>query len=273
MGASHAIRRLPRILGMLPVLVFDLETIPDCAGLRRLHDLPTSLSDREVVDWALAQQRAKHGSEFLPIHLQRICAISCVLREGEDKLAIWSLGQPEDEEASLLARFFELIDRKTPQLVSWNGGGFDLPVLLQRGLIQGVAAPRLLETGANDRAFAFDHYLNRYKERHLDLMDFLALYQPRAYAPLDAMARLCGLPGKLGMDGAQVWPAFLEGRIRDIRAYCETDVANTYLLYLRFLYLRGELSSEAYAAEQQRLRDKLMSLDGSHWRPYLEQWC
>jgi Predicted 3'-5' exonuclease related to the exonuclease domain of PolB len=70
---------------MATVLVFDLETIPDCAGLRRLHNLPEQLSDREVAAWAMTQQRAKQGSDFLPLYLQRVCAISCVLREGEDR--------------------------------------------------------------------------------------------------------------------------------------------------------------------------------------------
>ncbi|MCX8097729.1 MAG: 3'-5' exonuclease [Casimicrobiaceae bacterium] len=257
---------------MRPILVFDLETVPDVAGLRRLHDLPGSLSDAEVAQWAFAQQRAKNGGELLPFHLQRVCAIACVLREGEDRLAVWSLGDPADDEAAIIGRFFELVDRKTPQLVSWNGGGFDLPVLLQRGLIVGARAPQLLETGANDRAFNFDHYLNRYKERHLDLMDFLALYQPRANAPLDAMAKLCGLPGKLGLDGTQVWPAFLEGRLAEIRAYCETDALNTYLLYLRFLAMRGTLDEAAHRREQALVRAKITALDRPHWREFLAAW-
>ena len=119
---------------MLPTLIFDVESIPDVHGIRRLHDLPASLSDDEVALWAFAQQRLKNGSEFLPHHLQRVCAISCAFREGADKLAIWSLGEATDDEATIIQKFFELIERRTPQLVSWNGGGFDLPVLMQRGL-------------------------------------------------------------------------------------------------------------------------------------------
>ena len=257
---------------MLPTLVFDIESIPDINGIRRLHDLPTSLSDDEVGLWAFAQQRQKNGSEFLPHHLQRVCAISCVMREGSDKIAVWTLGEASDDEPTIIQKFFELIERKTPQLVSWNGGGFDLPVLMQRGLITGVTASRFLETGANDRAFNFDHYLNRYKERHLDLMDFLAMYQARANAPLDTMAKLCGFPGKLGMDGSQVWPAFQRGEIAAIRAYCETDAANTYLLFLRFLAMRGELTRDEYDAELKLLRDKLGTTPGDHWQEYLAAW-
>jgi 3'-5' exonuclease len=257
---------------MFPTLVFDIESIPDIAGTRRLHDLPATLSDDEVGLWALAQQRIKNGTEFLPHHLQRVCAISCVLREGVDKLAVWSLGELTDDEPAIIQKFFDVIDKRTPQLVSWNGGGFDLPVLMQRGLIVGAVASRFLETGANDRAFNFDHYLNRYKERHLDLMDFMAMYQARANAPLDTMAKLAGFPGKLGMDGSQVWPAFQRGELAGIRAYCETDVMNTYLLFLRFQRMRGELDSTQYDAEIKLVRDKLTLQDGVHWKEYLAAW-
>jgi 3'-5' exonuclease len=258
---------------MFPTLIFDIETIPDVAGIRKLNELPDTLTDAEVAQWAFAQQRAKNGSDFLPLYLQRVCAISCVLREGADKLAVWTLGEESDNEATLLQKFFEIVERKTPQLVSWNGGGFDLPVLIQRGLINGVAASRLLETGANDRAFNFDHYLNRYKERHLDLMDFMAMYQMRANAPLDAIAKLCGFAGKLGMDGSKVWDAFQRGEIANIRAYCETDVANTYLVFLRFLMMRGELDTKQYGDETKMLREKLRSLPGAHWKEFLAAWA
>ena len=92
-----------------------------------------------------------------------------------------------------------------PQLVSWNGGGFDLPVLHYRGLRHGVVAGKYWDMGDDDREFKYNNYISRYHLRHLDLMDLLAMYQPRANAPLDAMAKLCGFPGKLGMDGSQVY--------------------------------------------------------------------
>jgi predicted PolB exonuclease-like 3'-5' exonuclease len=129
--------------------------------------------------------------------------------------------------------------KHVPQLVSWNGGGFDLPVLHYRGLRHGVEASKYWDMGEDDREYKWNNYISRYHMRHLDLMDLLAMYQPKNNAPLDAMAKLCGFPGKLGMDGSQVYPAFLQGKIEDIRRYCETDVMNTYLLYCRFQKMRG----------------------------------
>ena len=68
---------------MTPVLAFDIETIPDCAGIRRLHSLPDSLSDAEVAELAFQRRRAQSGNDFLPAHLHRVIAISCVLRDDD----------------------------------------------------------------------------------------------------------------------------------------------------------------------------------------------
>ena len=256
---------------MEPCLVFDIETVPDIAGLRRLHGFPETLSDDDVLTAVMTTRRQSGGSDFLPHYLQRVIAISCVLR-ARDKLAVWSLGEPEDREEALIQRFFELLDRYTPQVVSWNGSGFDFPVLHHRSLIHGLTAARYWDWGDDDREFKYNNYLARYHTRHLDLMDVLAQFQARANAPLDAMAKLCGLPGKLGMDGSQVWGAYRNGEIAAIRAYCETDVVNTYLLYLRFLLLRGVLDAPAHAEEVALVKNRLAELPPVPWTEYLRQW-
>jgi predicted PolB exonuclease-like 3'-5' exonuclease len=260
---------------MKPVLVFDIETIPDVAGLRRLHDLDSSLSDEEVAELAFQQRRAQNGTDFLPLHLQRIAVISCALRAGKD-LRVWSLAEPELAEAQIIQRFFDGIEKYTPQIVSWNGGGFDLPVLHYRGLIHGVVAPRYWDLGdgdyADSRDFKWNNYISRYHTRHLDLMDLLAMYQPRANVPLDALAKLIGFPGKLGMDGGKVWEAWQAGQIAGIRDYCETDVMNTYLVSLRFRLMRGELARDDYEVEIDFVRGELERLDKPHWREFLAAW-
>ena len=260
---------------MIPLLVFDIETVPDVAGLRKLHGLDDSVSDASVADMAFQLRRQSTGSDFLPLHLQRVIAISCALRE-RDSFRVWSLGGPQQSEAELIQRFFDGLEKYTPQLVSWNGCGFDLPVLHYRGLIHGVKAPRYWDMGDGDhrdsRDFKWNNYISRYHTRHLDLMDLLALYQPRANAPLDSIAQLLGLPGKLGMEGAEVWDAFRAGRLEEIRCYCETDVANTYLVFLRFQLMRGALDDQHYAAECALVRSVLERSPESHWRTFLDRW-
>ena len=260
---------------MKPVLAFDIETIPDVAGLRRLHDLDPALSDGEVAELAFQHRRASHGNDFLPLHLQRVAVISCVLRVGKD-FRVWSLAEPEQSEGEIIQRFFDGIDKFTPQIVSWYGGGFDLPVLHYRGLIHGATAPRYWDLGDGDypdsREFKWNNYISRYHTRHLDLMDLLAMYQPRASVRLDELARLIGFPGKLGMDGSKVWQAWLAGGMSDVRDYCETDVLNTYLVSVRFRLMRGELSRSEYEAEVSFVRAELEKVGKPHWQEFLAAW-
>ena len=256
---------------MTPVLVFDLETIPDVSGLRTLLGSDAALSDAEVAAQAFAARREKTGSDFLQHHLHQVAAISCVFRDDEG-FRVRSLGSLDDAEPKLIQDFYRIVERYTPQLVSWNGGGFDLPVLNYRALIHGINAARFWEMGDEDRDFKWNNYLSRYHTRHLDLMDHLAMYTGRANAPLDDLAKLCGFPGKMGVDGSQVWSLYQEGRLQEIRDYCETDVVNTYLVYCRYQLLRGRLTRDAYDAEIALVRTSLQTIDAPHWPDYLSLW-
>lgn len=253
------------------VLAFDIETIPDVAAGRRLYNLD-GLGDKEVAQAMFALRREQTGeSEFLRLPLHRIVAISAVLRR-ENNLTVWSLGDPDSEEAELIRRFFDGVERYTPTLVSWNGSGFDLPVLHYRALLHGIPAPRYWETGAEDQSFRWNNYLSRYHERHTDLMDVLSCYQGRATAPLDEVAQVIGLPGKLGRHGSEVWGQYLEGQIGAIRDYCETDALNTYLIYLRFELMRGRLEPSGYERECELVRQTLRDSGKPHLKEFLEAW-
>jgi hypothetical protein len=256
---------------MTPVLVFDIETVPDVAGIRRVHDIAESVDDAGVLDWFLQRRRTATGGDFMPLHLQKVVAIACAMRDAAG-IRIWSIGDAADAEPELIRRFFDGIEKYTPQLVSWNGGGFDLPVLNHRALILGISASRYWDWGDDDREFRFNNYLARFHTRHLDLMDVIAQYQPRASAGLDAIARLCGFPGKLGMGGAAVGAAIAAGRIDDVRSYCECDVVNTYLVYQRFRLMRGEIDAGEYAREISLVRERVAALDAPHWRAFIGKW-
>jgi len=253
---------------MTPVLAFDIETIPDCAGIRQLYGLPADLPDREVAEVAFQKRRTQTGHDFLAPHLHRVVVISCVLRT-DDGIQVFSLGEPERE---AIQRFHDGLEKYQPQLVSWNGGGFDLPVLNYRALAHGVTAAKFWDHGEDDRDFKWNNYVSRYHQRHIDLMDLLALYQPRNYAPLDEVAQLAGLPGKIGMGGAAVWEAYQGGGQAKIRDYCEADTANTYLLWPRFQRLRGVLTEAQHRKECALLRDWMKQHPAPHWREFLARW-
>jgi len=260
-----------------PVLVFDIESIPDVDGLRLLRGIDPAVPHADVYARELAERKEAGRSDFMPLHLQRVLVISCVFRNA-DGLRVHSFvdrePQGKSEEGKIIQSFFGRIEKHVPQLVSWNGGGFDLPVLHYRGLRHGVVANKYWDLGEDDREFKWNNYIGRYHLRHLDLMDLLAMYQPRANAPLDAMAKLCGFPGKLGMDGSQVYSAWRAGQIEDIRRYCETDVMNTYLLYCRFQKMRGGLTEAEYDQEIAMVQATLGNLapQESHWQEYLAAW-
>jgi hypothetical protein len=251
-------------------LVFDIETVPDVEFGRRLYGLE-GLSDAQVAKAMFALRRQDTGGDFLPVEQHRVVAISCALRSREG-LTLWSLGDPGTPEGDLVQRFFDGIEKFSPDLVSWNGSGFDLPTLTYRALRAGVRAPRFWETGDEDTAFRFNNYLNRYHARHTDLMDVLSGFQSRGRVSLANMACLLGLPGKLGFDGSQVWDAFQAGEIEGIRRYCETDVLNTWLIYLRFELLRGRMSQAEHTEELELVTTLLRAGKEPHYAQFLAAW-
>jgi len=254
----------------MTILVFDIETVPDVVTGRKLYQLD-QLSDTETAQALFALRRAKTGSDFLPHYLQKIVAISLVISSAS-QLKVWSLGDEASDEPDLIKRFFKGIETHLPTLVSWNGAGFDLPVLHYRSLLHKITAPSYWEVGENIQAFRWNNYLNRFHYRHLDLMDVLAGYQNKAFAPLDDISSMLGFPGKMGMSGDKVWQTYQDGNVSSIRDYCETDVLNTYCVYLRFELIRGILSQEDYRQAMDRLQNYLQAeQDKPHLVAFLEQ--
>ncbi len=253
----------------MSMLVFDIETIPDIASGRRLHGLDEDKVADEDVARALEQlQYQKSGHTFLPPYLHKIVVISVLFVSGRD-ITIKSLS---GDEADIVKDFFNGLEHYTPQLVSWNGTRFDLPVLHYRALLHGISARRYWELGDGDRDFRFNNYLSRFHWRHIDLMDVLAAYDARATAPLDVIAKMIGLPGKQGMDGAAVWEHFAAGKIREICDYCEIDAVNTYLVYLRFELMRGNIGGKKYHTRCEELSLLLQQSDKQHLRDYADDW-
>jgi 3'-5' exonuclease len=254
----------------LNTLAFDIETIPDVEFGRRLYDLP-DLDQESVAKIMFFKQQQARQTTFLPLPQHRVVVISAVLRT-RDGLHIFSLDAENAGEKDVIQRFYDGLDRYSPDLVSWNGAGFDLPVLHYRALRHGVSAPRYWEIGDGDREFRYNNYLNRFHWRHLDLMDILSGYQASGRCSLEQAAQLLGMPGKLGMSGDKVWDYWLRNEHAAIRNYCETDALNTYLIYLRFQLMRGLLDRRLYDAEVQLVEDKLDQSGESHLDEFLTAW-
>lgn len=252
-------------------LVFDIETIPDIRAGQLMHGL-SDLTDHEIAEAMFTKRRQEtDGSDFLKLPYHQVVAISVALRRNDD-FKVWSLGDVDADEADIIQRFFQGIDKYIPVIVSWNGSGFDLPVLHYRALLHKISAPRYFETGEFDQSFRWNNYLNRYHDRHLDLMDSLAGFQGRATASLHEVATLLGFPGKFSLTGGDVWEQYQRGEITSIRDYCETDVLNTYLIYLRYQFCRGLLTEQQLENENQLVRQFLKQSGQKHLVAFLQHW-
>ncbi len=251
-------------------LVFDIETVPDIESSKKIHNLE-GLSDKDVIKAIEHLRNQQTGSEFMPHYLQKIVAISAVL-PSEDNFKVWSLGSEDSTEKELLVRFYDGLEKYNPTIVSWNGGGFDLPVIHYRSLLHKVEANFYWQVGDEDTSFRYNNYLGRFHWRHIDLMDVIAAYQPRAFAKLDHIATMLGFPGKLGMDGSKVCETYMNGDLKSIRDYCETDVLNTYLVFLRFELMRGKLYEKQYEKRCQQVRENLSQSKAEHLVDFLEAW-
>jgi predicted PolB exonuclease-like 3'-5' exonuclease len=195
-----------------------------------------------------------------------------VAHQEDGKWKVDALAAPhvgERSEKALIGSFVDRIAELSPQLVTFNGSSFDLPVLRYRAMVHGVTAP-----GLSSRP-----YFNRYIEDAIDLCDVLSLFSPQAKATLHELSRVMGLPGKPGgMSGAEVEKFYRDGRIREIADYCESDVVNTYRVWLRYELFRGRLSDDQFQASEASLMDFIKARANTkphlagprlfHWPPW-----
>jgi predicted PolB exonuclease-like 3'-5' exonuclease len=222
------------------VVVFDLETIPDLEAVSRINGL---------VDHDDAVAEGIVGEKFPKLPLHKIACIGAVIAERlDDHWAMRSLGAPhmgERSEADLISAFSERLQSLRPTLVSFNGQGFDLPVLRYRAMVNSIPAP-----GLHARA-----YFKRYDESAIDLCDVLASFSP-SKVKLDELCRVLGLAGKPdGVDGGEVAAFVKAGRVAEVAEYCETDVVNTYRVWLRYELFRGALRPDEFQRSETALAD------------------
>lgn len=226
----------------LPVLIFDIETITDLKSGAHLYQLDLTEADTEQALMKLRRQET--GSDFQRLALHEIVCISGLWIDEKGSIKLFSFTQQHDSEAEILRKFLSIFDKRHPTLVSWNGSQFDLPVILFRAMYHGLSAPSLFDQGEIDQQKRYNNYQNRYHHRHVDLMDVMAMFNGRNFQKLDDIAHLLGLPGKRGAAGYHVPEYIRTQQWQKLSSYCEGDVLNTWLIYIRWLLLKGQLSAE-----------------------------
>lgn len=236
-----------------PILVFDIETVADTDAARRIYPQLAELNDADALSALTAIRTQEAGHDFMRLPLQRIVCISALyIKDGQ--FSLFSLTADKFSEKDILAKFFRAFSdlEKLPQLISWNGSGFDIPVLIYRAMQYDLAAPWLFEEGERIKNMRFDNYVNRFHTRHLDLMDRFSQYGASRREAMDVVASLYGLPGKTSVDGSMVGDLVNEADWQTLSIYCESDVMNTWLIYLRWLRLTGQLSLQDFDIWQQQ---------------------
>ncbi len=231
-------------------LVLDIETVPDHA-LWRKPETPLGVEP-----------------PFPPTHAHKIIVIGCMWLGPQYEVRKLGIVGDSVQESEILRDFSRFIDRTRPHLVTFNGRAFDLPVLAVRALRCGVPMAWYYERGLR----------YRYSESgHIDLCDWLADHGAARSSSLDALSRLIGLPGKVGVDGSQIEGLYAQGHIEAIRNYCLADVAQTALLFLRFRLLQGALDRAEYIRATTALTEhigcdrRLDELSGALGRGALER--
>jgi 3'-5' exonuclease len=223
------------------VIVRDFETVPDLAAAARMLDMGDA-TDADV-RYALGPGFPKH-----PLH-KIVCIGALVASRQAEGWRVDALGAPhtgERSEAKLISDFVEKIGQLRPQLITFNGHSFDLPVLRYRAMVNRVSAGGLLSRP----------YFNRYTDDALDLCDVLGSYVPGAKVKLDEVSKILGLTGKPeGVDGGQVEGMVLAGQIEEVARYCESDVLNTYRVWLVYELFRGSTTVKEFDWSETQIRD------------------
>jgi len=172
-----------------------------------------------------------------PPHHKVVVIGALSMAERYEPRKLGCVGEGKDE-AGILSDFAKFLEDRRPTLVTYNGRGFDLPVIASRCLRHGI--PLRHYYSSRDVRYRFS------PDGHLDLMDYLSDHGAAKPAKLDILAKLCGLPGKVGVDGKDVGPLVHAGRIQEVRDYCLCDVVQTAGVFLRAELLRGQLDRDRY---------------------------
>jgi predicted PolB exonuclease-like 3'-5' exonuclease len=244
------------------ICIFDCETIPDYQLIRKYFDVD-GMSEQEAIESAMASYAADHQTTFLPLPYHRLVALSAVIAdEFGTFIKVGNFGGDSADEEAIIRHFFGFIEDKNPKLVSFNGRGFDIPMLLIRAMQYNLSFPAYFDQNNPQlNKSKWENYRQRYAEHfHTDLLDSLGSFGAVRNLKLDIVCTMAGIPGKYDVSGDQVFALYYEDKLEKIQEYCQSDVLNTYWLYLKYERLKGTLTPEDYYRCLEAMRDKMPKL-------------
>ncbi|MFW5925097.1 MAG: 3'-5' exonuclease [Myxococcota bacterium] len=252
-----------------PIAAFDIETIPDPDVGRRMHGF--SGTDGEVLAAMIERRRVETEgrTEYPQLPHHRVVTVGMAWLDPKDgRFAFGTCGDAAMDEPSHLRGFFERCgQRQRPvRLVSWNGAGFDLPIIRYRSMLHGIAAPGFYRT---DGDWKWNNYQNRFHDMHVDLMDVLSGYGASPRVGLGTLAPLLGLPDKSFLT-KPIYDHVLAGEEQPVREYCKLDCLETLLLYLVWSVHCGHLEPAKLRAHVDAIRSVLEAEPFGGWKGIAE---
>ncbi len=238
------------------ICVFDCETIPDATLIRNTFNL--SGDDRDISQKAFELQEQKSGSSFLPIAYHQVVSISAVI--ADDYGSFQKVSSIEgDTEKEMIKNFLKFIDKHSPKLVSFNGRAFDMPMLMVRAMKYNLSCHAYFEKENKMlNKSKWDNYRYRFTDKfHVDLMDHIGEFGAVRGLKLDTLCTMMGIPGKFDVSGDMVFSLYYDKEIERIKEYCESDVLNTYWLYLKYELLKGNIILEDYLNFLDKMSEKI----------------
>lgn len=254
--------------------IFDIEYVPDVDMLRRIYQAAEGTSDEAVMAMAYADAPGYDISDnpepMLKLMFYKVVSISTIIRDvvNPEKLKFFTLDEESISEKEMLTRFLAGVGEKQPQLVGWASARFDIPVLFQRALVNGVLMKGFCERP--ERPWEGPDFFARYNDWNIDLMDVIGC--GRGFPKLADFALATGIPGKMGVDGSKVAGMWAKGKFREVIDYNECDTATTYLVFLEVARSGGFISSKRYHQERRILRDLMANSAKPHFQMFLEEW-
>jgi predicted PolB exonuclease-like 3'-5' exonuclease len=258
------------------LFVFDIETVPDTDVL---HALTGSVTDdlqqkrKELEEYHAAMS---NGNTFPRQPFHKVVSISILIvdigRVGNyefyDNLKLGTISNTKLDEKTMVENFFNYICSSLPKIVSYNGKTFDMPVLKYRAMKYGLSLENLFKSGDK-----WSNYHQKYsKDWHCDLLDVFSDYGASAKCKMNEICSITGLPGKIGVDGSHVAELYDQGKLKEIDDYCETDVANTYLLYLNYCLLSGIINKSIFIDLNNRFKDYLIGENKNNYNEFIDEW-
>lgn len=255
-------------------LVFDVESVADGDLISAIKYPEDALDAEAAVGRFQAELIAQSGKTFIP-HTFQLPAAVVIAKVGPDLdlIDVVSLDEPQFRPHVITEHFWrgwEMYGR--PQWVTFNGRGFDLPLMELAAFRYGLSVPAWF--AMNGPSFKQCRY--RYNvDAHLDLHELLTNFGANWFrGGLDLAAQLVGKPGKIKVRGDQVQQMHQSGQLQEISDYCRCDVLDTYFVFLRAMLLIGRIDRERERQLVEAARQWLeqRAEDNVGYRTYLEHW-